>query len=45
MKRIQLKPHMCPVCGKYEFPYQGSFDICDESGWRPEEEDDDDDEQ
>ena len=22
------RPYMCPVCGKYEFPFRGSFDIC-----------------
>lgn len=27
------KPHMCPVCGKFEFPAHGSFDICDVCGW------------
>ena len=26
-------PHMCPVCGKFEFPTHGSFDICDVCGW------------
>ncbi len=25
--------HMCPVCGKYEFPYDGSFDTCEVCGW------------
>lgn len=25
--------HMCPVCGKYEFEYHGSFDICPFCGW------------
>lgn len=25
--------HMCPVCGKTEFPEMGSFDICTECGW------------
>lgn len=25
--------HLCPVCGKYEFEEQGSFDICDVCGW------------
>lgn len=25
--------HICPVCGKYEFPTKGSFDICEECGW------------
>lgn len=27
------KPHMCPVCGKWEFPTHGSYDICGECGW------------
>ena len=27
------KPHLCPVCGKYEFPIHGSFDICEVCGW------------
>ena len=27
------KPHMCPVCGQYEFPTKASFDICDVCGW------------
>lgn len=21
-------PHMCPVCGEYEFPEESSYDIC-----------------
>ena len=25
--------HMCPVCGKYEFPFAGSDDTCDVCGW------------
>ena len=27
------KPHLCPVCGKHEFPRRGSFDVCEECGW------------
>ena len=33
MKERKLKPHMCPVCGKYEFEYEGCFDICPVCGW------------
>lgn len=25
--------HKCPVCGKFQFEYEGSFDICDVYGW------------
>lgn len=28
-----MRPHLCPVCGKYEFPRRGSFRICDVCGW------------
>ena len=28
-----MDKHLCPVCGKYEFEEQGSFDICDVCGW------------
>lgn len=26
-------PHMCPICGKYEFADDGCFDICKYCGW------------
>ena len=26
-------PHMCPICGKYEFPDSLSSDICPYCGW------------
>ncbi len=29
----KLIPHMCPICGKYEFEGDGSFDICIYCGW------------
>lgn len=28
------EPHLCPVCGRYEFPDSGSFDICPYCGWQ-----------
>ena len=28
-----MDKHLSPVCGKYEFEEQGSFDICDVCGW------------
>ena len=27
------QPHICPVCGKYEFEHEASFDICPYCGW------------
>ena len=27
------KPYLCPVCGKYEFPFRGSFYTCHVCGW------------
>ena len=26
-------PHMCPVCGKFEFEGHASYDICEVCGW------------
>ncbi len=28
-----MSKHKCPVCGKYEFEYEGCFDICEVCGW------------
>lgn len=25
--------HICPVCGRYEFPEENSFDICTVCNW------------
>ena len=30
---IEDTRHLCPVCGKYEFETEGSFDICIVCGW------------
>ncbi len=27
------KPHVCPVCGKHEFPYGDSFLVCPVCDW------------
>lgn len=32
MSRIR-KPHKCPICGRCEFPYSGSYDVCPVCGW------------
>ena len=29
-----MSKHKCPVCGKYEFESEGSFDYCDVCGWQ-----------
>lgn len=28
------KKHKCPVCGKYEFEYEGCNEICENCGWQ-----------
>lgn len=28
-----MTKHRCPVCGKYEFKEEGSFDICPYCDW------------
>lgn len=28
-----MSKHLCPVCGKYEFEEEGSYDICEVCGW------------
>ncbi len=27
------QPHKCPVCGRYEFKEEGSFEVCPYCGW------------
>ncbi|MCD8036061.1 MAG: hypothetical protein LUE88_01570 [Clostridiales bacterium] len=27
-----MAKHKCPVCGQYEFPEEGSYDICEVCG-------------
>jgi len=31
--KILRKEHLCPICGKYKFKTDGSFDICVVCGW------------
>ena len=33
MSKIKMKTHLCPVCKKHEFPFRGTFYVCDECGW------------
>ena len=33
MSKILKKKHKCPICGEYDFPYSGSFDVCPHCGW------------
>lgn len=28
------KPHLCPVCGKFEFPFRNSYAFCEVCGWQ-----------
>lgn len=34
MSEIDVGQHMCPVCGEYEFPCYGSFEICPICMWQ-----------
>ena len=28
-----MAKHLCPICGKYEFEEENSYDICEVCGW------------
>ncbi len=32
-----FNPHICPICGKYEFAYENSFDLCPYCGWKDDD--------
>ena len=32
-KAEYFKPHMCPICGQWEFPTHGSYEVCENCGW------------
>ena len=34
MIKKKTRSHICPVCGKFEFPFQDSFAFCEVCGWQ-----------